>query len=139
MFSRYYPVLFLLANGLVYLVLAWLFFSATTIWFGNLGIELTDEAGYTELRATYIGLFAGLGVFFLLAALRGQWRSAGMVLALLTYLGLALVRGYGVFVLQQGNELMDQLLFSEVLLILLSLLGLYCLRQQRKQYSNPYR
>ena len=138
MFSRLYPVFYLLANGLVYFVLAWLFFVDPIAWFGALGVELLNAEGFTELRATYVGLFVGLGIFFLLCASFRQWRGAGMWLALVSYTGLALVRAYGLFVLQQGNEMMMQLLISEAVLVLLALLGCYCLNRQGKRSSNPY-
>lgn len=125
---RYFPVFYLYANGLVYLVLAWLFASDGVGWFANLGVVLNDAAGYTELRATYVGLFIGLGLFFLLCARITPWRLAGLSLALISYSWLAIVRAYGLFVRGEGNALMGPLLFSEVLLIALALLGLYCWR-----------
>ena len=138
MFLRAYPTLFLLANSLTYAILVWLFVSAAPTWFANLGIGAVNAAGQTELRATYIGLFAGLAAYFLLCSWLPHWRAAGVVLALLSYLGLALVRGYGIFVLRQSSDLMMQLLVSEIILVLLALLGLYCLHRQRKTTRNPY-
>tara|TARA_B100001059_G_scaffold177372_1_gene177912 strand:- start:145 stop:279 length:135 start_codon:yes stop_codon:yes gene_type:complete len=37
---------------------------APIVWFANLGIELVDELGYTELKATHIGLMATLVLYF---------------------------------------------------------------------------
>lgn len=138
MFVRYYPSLFLFANGLVYFVLAWLFFTDATGWFGNLGVTLIDADGYTELRATYVGLFLGLGVFLVHCGSFVQWRGAGMWLALVSYSGLALARSYGLLVLEEGNELMMTLLISEIVLVLLSMLGIYCLGKQGRRARNPY-
>lgn len=129
--TRHFPAFYLYSNGLVYLLLAWLFASDGVSWFANLGIVLNDAGGYTELRATYVGLFIGLGVFFLFCARIEDWRAAGLSLALISYTWLALVRAYGLLIRGEGNALMGQLLLSEVVLIVLALLGLYC--WQRRQ------
>jgi hypothetical protein len=63
-FTRFYPGSYLLANGLLYAVLIALFLFAPIVWFANLGIELVDELGYTELKATHIGLMATLVLYF---------------------------------------------------------------------------
>ena len=128
--TRHFPAFYLYANGLVYLLLAWLFASDGGAWFANLGIVLNEAGGYTELRATYVGLFIGLGLFFLLCARIEAWRAAGLSLALISYTWLALVRGYGLFIRGEGNALMGQLLLGEVLLIVFALLGLYCLQRR---------
>ena len=56
------PRVFLLVNGLVYGILAALFFVMPRVWFANLGIELIDEMGYTELQTMYVGMMGSLAV-----------------------------------------------------------------------------
>lgn len=139
MFARVFPVLFLLCNGVLYCVLAWLFFSAPLQWFATLGVELTDAAGYTDLKATYIGLMGALGLFSLCAALIPAWRQPGLVLALVSYLCLALVRSLGLYVDHAGNELMSQLLLIELLNAALALVGVVCQYQASRRPVNPYK
>lgn len=131
MFTRYYPTAFLLVNGVLYCILAWLFIAEPITWFSNLDIELRDPLGYTELKTMYIGLMGSLGSFSLLAALRKSWQEAGLVLALLSYALLASVRSVGIFVEEQGTDFMLQLLAAEILSALLAALGLWCLARQR--------
>ena len=58
---------FLIVNGLIYGVLAALFVVTPRVWFANLGIELIDEMGYTELQTMYVGMMGSLAVFSLMA------------------------------------------------------------------------
>ena len=131
MFSRYFPPAFLLINGILYCVLAWLFVAEPISWFSRLSIELQDPVGYTELKTMYIGLMGSLGVFSVLAALVTRWQQAGLVLALLSYLLLASVRSVGIFVDGQGNDFMLQLLAAEIISALLAAVGLVCVARQR--------
>lgn len=131
MFVRYYPAAFLLINGLLYVVLAWLFIAEPLTWFGNLAIELRDPVGYTELKTMYIGLMGSLGIFSLLAAVVARWQQAGLVMALISYLLLASVRSVGIFIDGQGNDFMLQLLAAELISALLAAVGLFCLARQR--------
>lgn len=139
MFVRVFPVLYLLCNGVLYCLLAWLFLSEPLDWFATLGVELNDAAGYTELKTTYTGLMAALGVFSLLTAVIPAWRQAGLVLALVSYLFLAAVRSLGLYVVQAGNELMTQLLVIELLSAALALLGVICQYRADRRPVNPYR
>lgn len=56
-----------------------------------LGIHAT-AAGWIELRAFYGGLELGLAVFLFMAALRPDWRRAGLWVALLGNAGIGLTR-----------------------------------------------
>ena len=60
---------FLIVNGLIYGVLAALFVVTPRVWFANLGIELIDEMGYTELQTMYVGMMGSLAVFSLIAVI----------------------------------------------------------------------
>jgi len=131
MVTRYYPAAFLSINGVLYCALAWLFVADPITWFGNLAIELRDPVGYTELKTMYIGLMGSLGIFSLLAVAIKSWQQAALVLALISYLLLATVRSVGVFVEDQGNDFMLQLLLAEIISIVLAALGLFCQARQR--------
>ncbi|GAB5501239.1 MAG: hypothetical protein PsegKO_35500 [Pseudohongiellaceae bacterium] len=131
MLTRYFPPAFLLINGLLYCVLAWLFVADPISWFSNLSIELRDPVGYTELKTMYIGLMGSLGIFSLLGVVVERWRQAALVLALVSYVLLALVRSMGIFIEGQGNDFMLQLLAAEVVSAVLAAVGLVCLARQR--------
>lgn len=137
MFTRLFPVILLLANGLVYLVLAWLFIDSPRQWFANLGISLEDEVGYTELRTMYIGVMASLGLFFLLAVWLRNWRIPALSLALISYSLLAIVRAWGLYVEDAGNAFMQQLLISELVSALAAAIALVCLRRAGRTALNP--
>ncbi|MBM87675.1 MAG: hypothetical protein CMQ41_04800 [Gammaproteobacteria bacterium] len=98
-------------------------------WFASLAIELSNASGYTELRTMYIGLMGSVGVFSIVCACNRQLHFAGVLFALLSYTGLALVRSWGIFVANEYNQLMLQLWFAEVLSILAASFSLYCLRR----------
>jgi hypothetical protein len=136
---RIFPAFYLLLNALVYLVLAWLFVQAPREWFERLGVVLQDANGYTELRSTYIGLMASLGLFFLLSLLLKSWRVPALALALISYTALALVRAWGLYAEELGNALMQQLLLTEIVSALLAVLALYCQQLYARRPDNPYR
>jgi hypothetical protein len=134
---RAFPAVYLLLNALVYLALAWLFVQAPRDWFERLGVVLQDANGYTELRSMYIGLMASLGLFFLLAVLLKNWRTPALSLALISYTALGLVRAWGLYGDGLGNDLMQQLLLTEIISVLLAALALYCQRLNGRRLGNP--
>lgn len=137
--ARSYPAFYLLLNGVLYCVLTWLFLTDPMLWFDRLQIRLVEAVGYTELKTMYIGMMGSFGVFFLLAAWLEWMRLAGVLLAVVSYLGLALVRGWGVLVERNYNELILQLLATELADLVAGLLALYCLYLIARQRRNPYR
>lgn len=133
------PALYLLLNAVVYCVLAYLFLRQPLPWFDRLGIVLRDPVGYTELRTMYAGIMGTLGVFLLLSVLWRGLRLSGLLLTLISYLLLASVRAWGIFVLEQSNALILQLFWIEVGGFLLAILALAAQRQQDSLPKNPYR
>ncbi len=119
------PVIILALNGIVYCTLAVLFSIDTVQWFSDLTIELQDPVGYTELRTTYVGLMLTLGVFSLLGAVSGTFRWPGLFLMAFSYLSLATVRAWGIFIEQSSNEFMLQLFTTEIICLLLALLAMW--------------
>jgi hypothetical protein len=113
-FMRLYPGFYLLANGLLYAVLTALFLFAPRVWFANLGIELVDELGYTELKAMYIGLMGTLALFSLLGAVQERFLDPALVLFLLSYAALASVRAWGILVEGIFDSFTLQLLYAEL-------------------------
>jgi len=117
---------FLLVNGLVYGVLAALFVVTPRAWFANLGIELIDEMGYTELQTMYVGMMGSLAVFSLMAVLFAGMLESALVLFLVSYSALAAVRSWGIFIEGLFDDFTLRLLYVELLsaaLALISLLG----------------
>ena len=117
---------FLLVNGLIYGILAALFVVTPRVWFANLGIELIDEIGYTELRTMYVGMMGSLAVFSLMAVLFAGMLESALVLFLVSYAALAAVRSWGIFIEGLFDDFTLRLLYIELLsaaLALISLLG----------------
>ena len=136
---RIFPALYLLLNGLVYLVLAWLFFAAPLPWFERLAVRLQDPVGYTELKTMYVALMASLGLFLLLGVLRPTLRMPALLLALLSYALLAAVRGWGIWIDGQSNALILQLFWIEVGGVSLAAVAISCQRYLDRLPRNPYR
>ena len=115
---------FLIVNGLIYGVLAALFVVTPRVWFANLGIELIDEIGYTELQTMYVGMMGSLAVFSLMAvSFRGMLEPA-LVLFLLSYAALAAVRSWGIFIEGLFDDFTLRLLYAELLSAALALVSL---------------
>ena len=136
--SRLFPGFYLFLNGAAYCILAWLFLVEPLAWFDRLQVNLVDIVGYTELKTMYVGVMAALGLFFVVASLIESWRQPAVWLAIFSYLGLASVRGWGIFVDQVFNELIYQLFGIEVLDLLAGFLALYCLQLAKQKRRNPY-
>ena len=65
---RYFPNLFLFINGLLYLILGYLFLTDAEGWFTKLEILPSEEVGFTELRAMYLGLMSAIGLFLIISS-----------------------------------------------------------------------
>jgi hypothetical protein len=100
--------------------------------------ELQLARGLTELNAMYVGLLTGGGLFLLLAAMADSLQLGAMLYLLLSYCGLALLRGWGIFVHQAYNDLMVQLFIAEVLSVAGTVVALYCLYLNSLRRRNPY-
>ncbi|HBJ89651.1 MAG TPA: hypothetical protein DDZ21_06755 [Gammaproteobacteria bacterium] len=87
---------------------------APKVWFANLGIELVDELGYTELKAMYIGLMGTLTLNSLLGAVRERFLDPALDLCLLSYAALASVRAWEILVEGIFDSFTLQLLYAEL-------------------------
>jgi hypothetical protein len=58
----------------------------------KIGIQLANDSAKVEIRAMYGGFEIGMGVFFLLAAMRPEWFRPALVLQVVSLLGLGGVR-----------------------------------------------
>lgn len=123
--TEYFPQIYLIANSIVYGVLAVLFVTDANTWFANLEILPRSPVGLTELKTMYIGLMAAIGIFSMLSALFNSLRLAGLTFALISYSMLAGVRSYGIFVDGVSSDLMTLLLSVEIMSALLALLALF--------------
>lgn len=125
-----FPFYLLLINGALYIVLGILFAFSPMDWFSRLAIELDDATGYTELLSMYIGLMSGIGIFSIVCAVKKPYIPAGLLFTFSSYLGLALVRSWGMFMEGNSNDLMMQLLMAELIGIVAAGFGFYCLARQ---------
>lgn len=136
---RLFPALYLLLNGVLYVALAWLFFSEPLAWFERLSIQLQEPLGYTELKTMYVGLMSTLGLFFLLGVFIAELRLPALLLALLSYALLAAVRAWGIYLDGQSDTLIMQLFWSELFGTLLAAMALACQRFIDRLPRNPYK
>ena len=124
---------FLIVNGLIYGVLAALFVVTPRVWFANLGIELIDEMGYTELQTMYVGMMGSLAVFSLMAVLFAGMLESALVLFLVSYSALAAVRSWGIFIEGLFDDFTLRLLYVELLSAALALMSLMVHRQAGRE------
>tara|TARA_B100000945_G_scaffold164164_1_gene131714 strand:+ start:537 stop:947 length:411 start_codon:yes stop_codon:yes gene_type:complete len=126
---RYFPNVFLLFNGLIYLFLAYLFLTDASSWFIRLGISPSQEVGFTELRAMYLGLMFAIGVFVIISSRLETFQLPGLLFLLISYALLGLVRGYGMFVEGMSNQLMLNLFMAELSSTILTIVALICFKK----------
>jgi len=126
---RYFPNVFLLFNGLIYLFLAYLFLTDASSWFIRLGISPSQEVGFTELRAMYLGLMFAIGVFVIISSRLETFQLPGLLFLLISYALLGLVRGYGIFVEGMSNQLMLNLFMAELSSTILTIVALICFKK----------
>jgi hypothetical protein len=135
---RLFPGIYLFVNGVLFCVLAWLFLFDAGSWFGSLQITGLSSVAYVELRSVYVGLMGGLGVFYLVAATNEGFQLPAVVLAVLTMLGLVVVRSWGVLIEQSYSTLLLQLLALESVDLLAGVAAAYCLYRLGLKKRNPY-
>lgn len=123
---RYFPNLFLFINGLLYLILGYLFLTDAEGWFTILDILPSEEVGFTELRAMYLGLMSAIGLFLIISSGSREFLFPGLLFLLISYGFLGLVRGYGIFIQDASSQMMLDLLKAEVLSAILAVFALIC-------------
>ena len=123
---RYFPNLFLFINGLLYLILGYLFLTDAEGWFTKLEILPSEEVGFTELRAMYLGLMSAIGLFLIISSGSREFLFPGLLFLLISYGCLALVRGYGIFIQDASSQMMLDLLKAEILSAILAVFALIC-------------
>tara|TARA_B100001057_G_scaffold459884_1_gene510463 strand:- start:2030 stop:2458 length:429 start_codon:yes stop_codon:yes gene_type:complete len=129
---KFLPRAFLIVNGLVYGALTALFVLTPRVWFSNLGIELVDEMGYTELQTMYIGMMGSMAVFSLMALIFASLLEPALILFLVNYAALAAVRSWGIYVEGLFDDLTLRLLYAELLSALLALVSLLSHRRAKQ-------
>ena len=100
---------YLLINGLLYLLVGFWCAYKPTDTARSVGFELTGPQGLAEFTAVYGGLEIGLGAFFLLSALSDSHRPMGLLAALCIYGGLVCLRSYSLIV--NGSDIQNGWLF----------------------------
>lgn len=131
MVTRLFPVSLLALNGLLYVWVVWLFASDPLTWYRALEVSWRGEAGFTELRAVYVGLMGALALFFLLCAWKRDWQGPGLAMMAISYATLVASRSWGILMEQAFNTLVLQIYIAEWFGLLLSLLALFVLRRGR--------
>lgn len=87
----------------------------------TLGISFTHPSGLTDFRATYGGMCAGLGAFFVVAALVESFAVPAAWLGVAVYLGLGLTRAIGLVLETSRKPMMFGFLVAEIALVVLCL------------------
>ena len=123
---RYFPTLFLFLNGLLYLILGYLFLIDSAGLFTKLEILPSEVVGFTELRAMYLGLMSAIGLFLIISSSSRNFQFSGLIFLLISYCMLSLVRGYGIFIEEASSQLMLDLFKVEVSSTILSVFALLC-------------
>jgi hypothetical protein len=92
------PRAVLLALSAAFVALGVAFLLAPAKLAAHAGVTTSGKLGLVELRAFYGGIQIGLGVFLAVAAMRREWQLPGLLCALLSLLGVAGARIYGMTV-----------------------------------------
>lgn len=115
---------YLLVNAVLYILFAVWCTLAPEKTASFLGLTFRSGSGKSEFITVYGGLEFGVAVFFLVAALRPEFRSAGLLFAILFYGGLVLWRIPTLLVIA-GVERQTYLFAAAEGLLLLSGLALW--------------
>lgn len=95
--------LYLALNALLYLLLgAWCALKPGETS-SSIGFSLINPQGVAEFIAVYGGLELGLGVFFMISALSGPLRPAGVLMAVCLYGGIVALRCYAI--IRHGSDI----------------------------------
>ncbi len=92
------PRAVLLALSAAFVAFGVAFLLAPTKLAAFAGITAAGKLGSIELRAFYGGIEIGLGIFLAVTAMRREWQLPGLLCALLSLLGVAAARIYGMTV-----------------------------------------
>lgn len=122
---------FLLLNGCLMLALGCAFLAAPQLLFGLLtGVEFQGTRGWIDLRATYGGLSAGVGIWLLLTVRLQQWVPVGLMGLVCVYGAFAVGRAAGMVAEGTMDLLMMIMLLVEVLLAVAGALLLWHVRRR---------
>jgi hypothetical protein len=96
---------------------------------GDIGVQLTTPSAQVEIRAMYGGFEIGLGVFFLLAAMRPEWFRPALVLQVVSLLGFGGTRLVTLLLTPGADRL---LYFFAALELLAVVIGWFALKRLPK-------
>lgn len=102
----------------------------------RLALAATAAAGITEMRAFHGGLMTALGGLFLWAALDKRWLRPGLVLMAFTYLGAVVGRSAGILIDDTADAFIRNILMTETLGLLLSVLALWLIRHEDRDTNH---
>jgi hypothetical protein len=89
--------IYLWSNAFLYLIFAVWCLLKTTATAEFAGLGFLNGSGRSEYLTVYVGLEAGLAVFFALTALKPEYRELGILFSLALYVGVVLVRTITLF------------------------------------------
>ena len=120
----------LLFNAFVFVLmgLAFMILPASLVELVTDGIPQTPS-GMIDVRATYGGGFAGIGLTLFATALRPGWRSLGLLLLVFVLGGMALGRGLGIVTDGRPNIFMYLFLAYELVFVALAMIALVIQRR----------
>ena len=110
--GRARAILLALAAGYVAFGAAFLLAPAKLASYVDIGVS--SRIALIELRAFYGGIELGLGCFLAIAAARKEWHAPGLLAALLSLLGIAAARVYGISLEGSASFLIYAFLAIEV-------------------------
>lgn len=76
----FFPRLVLACLAIAFLPVGFLGWFAPDILFAPIGVQISDAAGYAEIRAAYGGHFTGAGLFFALGTAKEHYRDTALTL-----------------------------------------------------------
>ncbi len=119
---------FLIGTGVIYLGLGVSFIFATSTMISKLPFIIANSAGTTEIRAVYGGLELALGVVFIYAGVFNRSLDFAVFTMLVTFIGLAVVRGAGILIDGSHDPFTLRLWYLESAGVIYSLLSLLLLK-----------
>jgi len=97
-------ILILLSGGTFLFFGGWLFAMPTAL--GKIGIQLTTQEAFIDIRATYGGLELGLAAFFFIAQGKPAWFRPSLLAAALCIAGFGACRLLGMALAGEAPPLM---------------------------------
>ena len=130
------PRLILALNGILHLYYGIVFVADPRSMMASLSLSALSPAGITEMRAFHGGLMLAMGILFFLAAIYKRFTVPGLIMMTITYAGAVAARTTGIILDQTNDTLILQILFIEIVGLILGIIGLWVVHKSRA--GNDY-